>query len=173
MIISQGHGRRLPSVLLSSIRQDFYAKPVAWRQPLLRCARPRAASVNQARCSNELLEHLEHLHETNDLFGNVAKSQNLRICGQRICGQMGPELCSKWWRWQRRAGPAGIHLPKPVLLSTFQTGCFLSFFAVRGDGCSFNRHSLCRRLNLYGTAQLSFPITLASGQPASGKRTMS
>ena len=38
-------------------------------------ARPRAASVNEARCSNELLEHLEHLHETNDLFGNVAKSQ--------------------------------------------------------------------------------------------------
>jgi hypothetical protein len=29
-----------------------------------------------ARCSNELLEHLEHLHETNDLFGNVAKSQS-------------------------------------------------------------------------------------------------
>jgi hypothetical protein len=25
-----------------------------------------------------LFEHLEHLHETNDLFGNVAKSQNLR-----------------------------------------------------------------------------------------------
>jgi hypothetical protein len=30
-------------------------------------------AVNEARCSNELLEHLEHLHETNDLFGNVAK----------------------------------------------------------------------------------------------------
>jgi len=30
--------------------------------------------VNQARCSNKLLEHLEHLHETNDLFGNLAKS---------------------------------------------------------------------------------------------------
>jgi hypothetical protein len=34
--------------------------------------------LNEARCSNKLLEHLEHLHETNDLFGNVAKSQNLR-----------------------------------------------------------------------------------------------
>jgi hypothetical protein len=33
MIISQDHGRRPPSVLLSVIRQDFYAKPVAWRQP--------------------------------------------------------------------------------------------------------------------------------------------
>jgi hypothetical protein len=33
--------------------------------------------VNEARCSNELLEHLEHLHETNDLFGNVAKFQSL------------------------------------------------------------------------------------------------
>jgi hypothetical protein len=32
--------------------------------------------VNQARCSNKLLEHLEHLHETNDLFGNLAKSQS-------------------------------------------------------------------------------------------------
>jgi hypothetical protein len=32
--------------------------------------------VNEARCSNKLLEHLEHLHETNDLFGNVAKSQS-------------------------------------------------------------------------------------------------
>jgi hypothetical protein len=31
--------------------------------------------VNQARCSNKLLEHLEHLRETNDLFGNLAKSQ--------------------------------------------------------------------------------------------------
>ena len=29
--------------------------------------------VMEARCSKELLEHLEHLHETNDLFGNVAK----------------------------------------------------------------------------------------------------
>src|SRR5258708_11148867 len=33
MIISQDHGRLLPSVLLSSIRQDFYAKPVAYTQP--------------------------------------------------------------------------------------------------------------------------------------------
>jgi hypothetical protein len=33
MIISQDHGRRLPSVLQSAIRQDFYAKPVAWTQP--------------------------------------------------------------------------------------------------------------------------------------------
>jgi hypothetical protein len=32
-------------------------------------------ALNEARCSNKLLEHLEHLHETNDLFGNVAKSQ--------------------------------------------------------------------------------------------------
>jgi hypothetical protein len=32
--------------------------------------------VNQARCSNKLLEHLEHLHETNDLFGNLAKSHS-------------------------------------------------------------------------------------------------
>ena len=32
-------------------------------------------ALDEARCSNELLEHLEHLHETNDLFGNVAKSQ--------------------------------------------------------------------------------------------------
>src|SRR5271156_5518010 len=34
------------------------------------------AGQREARCSNELLEHLEHLHETNDLFGNVAKSHN-------------------------------------------------------------------------------------------------
>jgi hypothetical protein len=33
---------------------------------------------NEARCSNKLPEHLEHLPETNDLFGNVAKSQNLK-----------------------------------------------------------------------------------------------
>jgi hypothetical protein len=33
MIIPQAHGRRLPSVLLSVIRQDCYAKPVAWTQP--------------------------------------------------------------------------------------------------------------------------------------------
>jgi hypothetical protein len=33
MIIRQDHGRRLPSVLLSAIGQDFYAKPVAWTQP--------------------------------------------------------------------------------------------------------------------------------------------
>ena len=32
-------------------------------------------ALNEARCSNKLLENLEHLHETNDLFGNVAKSQ--------------------------------------------------------------------------------------------------
>jgi hypothetical protein len=30
----------------------------------------------RARCSNQLLEHLEHLRETNDLFGNLAKSQS-------------------------------------------------------------------------------------------------
>ena len=40
--------------------------------------RGRYPPVNQARCSNLLLEHLEHLQETNDLFGNLAKSQNLR-----------------------------------------------------------------------------------------------
>jgi hypothetical protein len=33
MIILYAHGQRLPSVLLSAIRQDFYAKPVAWTQP--------------------------------------------------------------------------------------------------------------------------------------------
>ena len=33
MIIPQAHGRRLPSVLLSVIRQDCYAKLVAWTQP--------------------------------------------------------------------------------------------------------------------------------------------
>ncbi len=46
--------------------------------------------VNEARCSNQLLEHLEHLHETNDLFGNVAKFQNprqIRSTGDdRVCG---------------------------------------------------------------------------------------
>jgi hypothetical protein len=46
MILLQGYGRRLPSVLLSAIRQDFYAKPVAWSQPLFRSTRPRAASVS-------------------------------------------------------------------------------------------------------------------------------
>jgi hypothetical protein len=46
MIISQDHRRRLPSVLLLAIRQDSYAKPSAWRQPLLRCARSRAASLS-------------------------------------------------------------------------------------------------------------------------------
>src|SRR5882762_1644260 len=33
MIIPQAHGRQLPSVLLSVIRQDCYAKPVARTQP--------------------------------------------------------------------------------------------------------------------------------------------
>jgi hypothetical protein len=33
-------------------------------------------AVNKARCSNKLLEHLDHLRETNDLFGNLAKSQS-------------------------------------------------------------------------------------------------
>ena len=37
------------------------------------CAHPEDQHplVNQARCSNKLLEHLDHLRETNDLFGNV------------------------------------------------------------------------------------------------------
>jgi hypothetical protein len=141
MIISQGHGRRLQSVLLSAIDKIFMPNLSHGGN---RCcvAPPRAASVNEARCSNELLEHLEHLHETNDLFGNVAKSQNLRICGQ-----MGLELCSKWWRWQRRAGPAGIYLPMPVPLSTFQTGCFLSFF------CGSRGWSLLRSAFLMQEAQ--------------------
>jgi hypothetical protein len=33
--------------------------------------------VNQARWPNKLLGHLGHLRETNDLFGNLAKSKNL------------------------------------------------------------------------------------------------
>jgi hypothetical protein len=37
-----------------------------------------ANAAKEARCSNQLFEHLEHLHETSDLFGNVAKSQNPR-----------------------------------------------------------------------------------------------
>jgi hypothetical protein len=40
------------------------------------CPEDEYPPVNQARCSNKLLEHLEHLHETNDLFGNLAKSQS-------------------------------------------------------------------------------------------------
>jgi hypothetical protein len=35
------------------------------------------AGQQEARCSNKLLEHLDHLHETNDLFGKVAKSRSL------------------------------------------------------------------------------------------------
>ena len=34
------------------------------------------APVNQARCSNKLRDHLDHLRETNDLFGNLAKSKS-------------------------------------------------------------------------------------------------
>src|SRR5271156_4629207 len=40
-------------------------------------ASPDERCTHEARCSNKLLEHLEHLPETNDLFGNVAKSQNI------------------------------------------------------------------------------------------------
>jgi hypothetical protein len=36
----------------------------------------RAPPVSGARCSNQLLEHLEHLEETKDLFDNVAKSHS-------------------------------------------------------------------------------------------------
>ena len=39
--------------------------------------------VNQARCSNKLLEHLDHLPETNELFGNVAKEQIEEIWNER------------------------------------------------------------------------------------------
>ena len=42
-------------------------------------------ALNEARCSNELLEHLEHLHETNDLFGNVAKSKAISTCKKKAC----------------------------------------------------------------------------------------
>jgi hypothetical protein len=35
----------------------------------------RGRPVNEARWSNKLLEHLDHLRETNDLFGNVAKGR--------------------------------------------------------------------------------------------------
>ncbi len=38
--------------------------------------RTKYPPVNLARCSNKLLEHLEHLRETKDLFGNLAKSQS-------------------------------------------------------------------------------------------------
>jgi hypothetical protein len=60
------------------MRQDSYAKPLAWRCLVvdLPYSEHEHPPVNQARCSNELLEHLEHLRETNDLFGNLAKSQS-------------------------------------------------------------------------------------------------
>jgi hypothetical protein len=44
----------------------------------------------RARCSNKLLEHLEHLHETNDLFGNVAKSDSDKGTGIRDAGPLTP-----------------------------------------------------------------------------------
>jgi hypothetical protein len=50
--------------------------------------RGRYPPVNQARCSNLLLEHLEHLQETNDLFGNVAKSQ-MNLSTTAACGMNG------------------------------------------------------------------------------------
>jgi hypothetical protein len=52
-------------------------------------------ALNEARCSNELLEHLEHLHETNDLFGNVAKSQGqcpFLFAGK--CRQSASKVCA-------------------------------------------------------------------------------
>jgi hypothetical protein len=89
-VISQDHGRRLPGVVLSAIRQDSYAtlRPAkfdigvrssddgksAWRWTLPH-PEDRYPPVNEARCSNKLLEHLEHLRKTNDLFGNVAKGR--------------------------------------------------------------------------------------------------
>jgi hypothetical protein len=45
MIISQDHGRRLPSVLLSAIRQDSNARPVAWSQPLIAAALTRGRKL--------------------------------------------------------------------------------------------------------------------------------
>jgi hypothetical protein len=56
------------------VRSSKDAKSGAWwwALPLRRMITRR---FNQARCSNKLLEHLEHLRETNDLFGNLAKSQ--------------------------------------------------------------------------------------------------
>jgi hypothetical protein len=64
MIIPQPHGRRLPSVLLSVIRQDCYAKPVAWTQPsspgsCTECAvepfRLEQAMISQQAVSNDPL----------------------------------------------------------------------------------------------------------------------
>ena len=44
--------------------------------------------VNEARCSNKLLEHLDHLRETKDLFGNLAKSKSEAVpAGLRFRGE--------------------------------------------------------------------------------------
>jgi hypothetical protein len=59
------------------VRSSKDGKSGAWRWTLPH-PEDECPPVNEARCSNKLLEHLEHLHETKDLFGNVAKSQNLR-----------------------------------------------------------------------------------------------
>jgi hypothetical protein len=71
MILLQGYGRRLPSVLLSAIRQDFYAKPVAWSQPLFRSARPRAASVSiNEDTAPQNVDHMAINQALNDRFFN-------------------------------------------------------------------------------------------------------
>jgi hypothetical protein len=70
------------------------------------------------------------------------------------------------WNFDRSGGDGkgeqaqlGFTFRCPYFFPHSKPDAFYHFFAVRGDGRSFDRHSLCRRLNLYGTAQLSFPIS--------------
>jgi hypothetical protein len=78
MIIFQAHGRLAPERITVGHKTRFLCQtaPSTPEQAIIPQKAVMKDALNEARCSNELLEHLEHLHETNDLFGNLAKSQS-------------------------------------------------------------------------------------------------
>jgi hypothetical protein len=103
MIIPQAHGRRLPNVLLSVIRQDCYAKPVAWTQPSSPdpCTESAAepfrleqAMIPQQAVSNDPLSP----HTPSPLPADA----DATVTGTDIVYLADPQPQRVEWRWQHR-----------------------------------------------------------------------
>jgi hypothetical protein len=106
MIIFQDHRRRLPSVLLSAIGQDFYAKPVAWTQP----SSPDSCTKSAAETSGPEQAMIPQQAMMNDALSPHTPSPlpagaDATVTGTDIVDLAGLQPQPVEWLWQHRLKP--------------------------------------------------------------------
>ena len=89
MIISQDHGRQIPSVLLLAIDKILMPKPVVYRQSLLRCFRPRAAFLSRKAVATLQNGEQMAINQPNNRFFDRA----FRLQASNSAGDRASRLC--------------------------------------------------------------------------------